>query len=827
MKRWIKGNLRETHVTMMTNKKPSILLVDDRVENLIALESILDDLDVETVKATSGNEALGCLLERDYALVLMDVQMPDMDGFETAELMRGSDRTRKIPIIFVTAINKDRRYVFKGYESGAVDYLFKPLDPDILRSKVNVFIELYRQRNILSDITLKLENTISELIRSKELLAQSEKKYADIFENANEAIFVVQDEKICFYNGKLKEMAAGDLVSLEGGFFDRYIHPEDRKMAKENYFRRLKYDSVDKVFEYRAIKGNGEVIWVEVNAVVIEWEGEPATLNFVSDITTRKQAGFEMEQARVAAEQANRTKSEFLANMSHEIRTPLNGIIGMAELALIDELSEEQKDRVSSIKSSGESLLDILNEILDISKIEADRMELESIPFSIYEVVEKVIKPLAVKANQKKIELLQWVDFDLPDMVMGDPVRLRQILFNLIGNAIKFTNQGEVELKISKKYLRNGKVGIDFRVVDTGIGIPEERIENLFEPFSQGDSSTTRHYGGTGLGLPISRKLVRMMGGELNVFSVKHEGSVFSFGIELLVSKEQNRPDDIDFGKYTDTKILVVDDNKTNCEILKGILIHWGFQPVVIQDGALTIDFLQQQKFDILLLDNQMPGVSGFDVIKKMQYEVVEAHRPRIIFLSSDDTSENRGKLRNAGICKYIVKPVFQKDLEKNIWHCIVRNNGVSTEGEPEKVVKIKKEAVFHNEIGKNGRALKVLLVEDNLINQKLAMGFMRLNNWNVIVANNGLEATEIVQHQKFDIIFMDIQMPKMDGFEATRVIRTQEKDQEDVTPIVAMTAQAMKGDRERCLDNGMDEYITKPINSNKLIDVARLLLKD
>jgi len=803
---------------MSEKTKINILAVDDRLENLLTIETILDNAEINLVKATSGNEALGLMFDYDFALVLMDVQMPGMDGFETAELMRGSEKTRHIPIIFVTAINKEKKHIFRGYDTGAVDYLFKPIEPEIFQSKINVFIDLYKQRNALEELTLKLENTISELINSREKLRQSEEKYRDIFENANEGIFIIQQGLIKFHNPKTLQILASEKTSLLGKTFVDFVYPDFRESLQRGHFDKLGKEFHDNRISVRVIDENEEIKWVEINSVVINWEGEPALLNFISDISERKIAEEEMKRARSLAEQASRTKSEFLANMSHEIRTPLNGIIGMTELVMMSPLEEDQKERLEAVKFSGESLLDIINDILDLSKIEARKLELDFVQFSLRGVIEKVLRPMSSKTSQKNLELILDISNGVPDYYVGDPVRLRQILFNLIGNAIKFTEKGEIKLEVRLKKESGNNAELEFFITDTGIGIPSDKMHNLFKSFSQADSSTSRKFGGTGLGLAISKSLVEMMKGTISVDSIADKGSVFKFNIWLEISSEVVHESSTEIQPILKQKrVLIVDDNLNNRKILKGFLDHLEIENDEAYDGKQAYEKIlansgTKKHYDIVLLDYHMPVMDGIEMAKLMFAENKIVPFPDIIMLSSDDVNLERSKLKDFGIKRYLIKPIFKDDLIRLLNEVV----GLVDVSQPLKKVYTQKTDENVN------KQYKVLLAEDNIINQKLANGLLEKLNCKIKTVGNGKEAVNAAKNGVFDIIFMDIQMPEMDGFEATGLIRDWENETGTKTPIVAMTAHAMKGDREKCIDAGMDDYVTKPISLKILSDVLK-----
>lgn len=804
---------------MANNKKIHILAVDDKEENLLAIEQVIDSSEINLVKALSGNEALALMFDYNFALVLLDVQMPGMDGFETAELMRSSHKTRHIPIIFITAISKEKKHIFRGYDTGAVDYLFKPIEPEILQSKVNVFIDLFKQKNALEELTLKLENTISELLKSKEHLEISEQKYRDIFENVNEGIFVMRNGKILFHNPKASEILFAKNSEISNKQLLDFVHPEFIDAVKNKFVEQTEKTPSEQRMVAKIFDGGKQQKWIEINAVTIRWEGQDALLTFLSDISARKEAEIEMKKAKKLAEQANTAKSQFLANMSHEIRTPLNGIIGMAELLLMTDHEEELKERIEAIKISGESLLDIINDILDLSKIEARKFEIDHIDFALRKMIEKVTRPLSAKAAQKHVELILDIGSDVSDNYRGDPVRLRQILFNLAGNAVKFTDSGEIVLRVRQGKKAGNKTELLFSITDTGIGIPESQMQNLFKLFSQGDSATTRKYGGTGLGLAISKSLVEMMKGEINVKSTFNQGSAFSFNVWLeSVKKPVQETETTQQPVFLDKNILIVDDNLTNRNIIKGFLKHYKIQFSEAGDGKTAINMLTESAinntpFDIVLLDYHMPVMDGLETFKFIMADDGIIPKPKVILLSSDDITIKQSKSNRDTIKNILIKPVFQSDLF-NALNQVLMNRDKIEEKESEKPIA---------GIDKFKKPLEALLAEDNIINQKVTGSMLQNLGCNVTTAANGKQAVELFGEKPFDVVFMDIQMPEMDGFEATELIRKHEQKTGKHTPIIALTAHAMKGDREKCLQAGMDEYITKPVSINSVVNAFKV----
>jgi len=596
-----------------------------------------------------------------------------------------------------------------------------------------------------------------------------------------------------------------------GQSYKKIYTPEEVARTHEAFHRVYLTGESNASFEHAISSRDGSKRFVEVSISLKRNRRGQASgfAGIVRDCTERKLYEQELAKAKEAAEAANRAKSEFLANMSHEIRTPMNGVIGMTELVLSTNLTDEQRDFISTVRSSANSLLIIINDILDYSKIEAGKVSLDPVLFDLQQCVGDTMRVLAVPAHNKGLELAFHVEPELPSALWGDSMRLRQVLLNLTGNAIKFTAQGEVVVRVSSELREGNELKLHFSVRDTGIGIPGDKQGKLFQMFEQVDMSTTRQFGGTGLGLAISKRIVELMGGEIWMESTVGAGSTFHFTSRFSVTQASPSPQPASLEHLQGLPILIVDDNAANRRILEQIARQLKMLPETADSGSDGLAKLNQalasnRPVPLVLLDEQMPDMGGLEVIERIRGNL-KFSGAAIMMLTSADQSQSAARCRELGIENYLIKPIRPIELKNAIRKAL---------GVPE-TVPTRLPAQNPSQLPQQ---LHILVAEDNPVNQRVADGLLRNMGHHVTLAGTGSEAVARWSEGHFDLILMDVQMPEMDGFEATRNIRKLELAVGAHTPIVAMTAHAMNGDRDRCFDAGMDDYVSKPISVSSLL---------
>ena len=600
---------------------------------------------------------------------------------------------------------------------------------------------------------------------------------------------------------------------------DLYFEAGDR----DTFLARLRADGSVPDFESQLRRRDGSPVWVLESASLLESRvGQPPLIEgTLIDITRRKDAEEALRLSAEAAQSATRAKSEFLANMSHEIRTPMNGIVGMTELALGTALTHEQREYLEMVQLSADSLLKLINDILDFSKVEVGKLQLETIPFELRAVLDDTMRTLAPRAHQKGLELAYHVTPDVPNYLGGDPARLSQILINLVSNAVKFTETGEVVLRVMPDHGDDGSIVLHFTVNDTGIGIPADKLATIFEAFTQADASTTRRFGGTGLGLAIASQLATLMGGRIWVESTPGRGSTFHVTVSFELRAEGAVPTPVrEAVDLRGMRVLVVDDNKTNRWILGEILIGWAMRPTLVDGGQAALEAMTRaaesgKAFPLVLLDFQMPDMNGLQVAQCIRQTPALA-ATTIMMLSSVAHGGDALRCAEVGVSAALTKPVRQSALREAILAALGRADTAAVVPAPPV------------EVAAGGRRLaRVLLAEDNAVNQRLVTAILRKRGHQVVTVETGREVLTAIEQGEFDLVLMDLQMPDMGGLDATAAIRAGELGTSKRLPIVALTARAMKGDREVCLAAGMDAYLTKPIRAAELLSLIEEFMSE
>ena len=786
------------------------IVLNDKLLGRIRIESDLSDLRRRTQRylQSTGVIFAGVLLLVYFLTTILgrSVTGPIHRLAETARrVAQGNDYSRRAPLL-------------AGAEMGQLSADFNRMLDEISKRDGDL-VEARNQLEMrVTERTRELEFEIVERERAEIALRESEQMFRTLSDAAPVGIAQLDPSgKLIYVNQAWMEMTGLSFEESLSGGWRTAAHPEDLARIESTRNAAI-VRGVDYSMSYRFQTPKG-IVWVDTISRGIKGK-DGKHLGYVAvtqDVTQRQLAAENLRRAKDAAETANRAKSEFLANMSHEIRTPMNGILGMTELALDTELDPEQRKYLSMVKLSADALLGIINDILDFSKVEAGSVELESEVFSLPDCIEEALRPLALRAHEKRLELSWEVDANVPEFLKGDATRLRQVLINLSGNAVKFTKQGQVSIHAERLDAPEGSIFLRVTVADTGIGIPPEKHKEIFDAFAQADASTTREYGGTGLGLSISARLARLMGGGISLESEGGKGTRFHFTARFGAVAAHEVPPQAPAGPGLDGfRALVVDDNEVNRHLLEQLLPAWGMEVCLAASGEEAVDVFaknarQGTPFSVVLMDKNLPGSSGYEATEELRALPGGGSVP-VLILTSSPVAEDQSEHSNLHIFKRISKPIFRSELRQAL-QLALHGAGAS------------KASPMETEQRPFERRLRILLTEDNAVNQKLAIRFLEKMGHEVTIAINGKEAVDCAASEQFDLILMDIQMPFMGGVQATQLIRQSEKAAGRHTPIMAMTAHAMKGDREKYLASGMDGYVSKPIRTELLFgEIARVI---
>jgi two-component system, sensor histidine kinase and response regulator len=772
-----------------------VLIVDDNLAKRVSLKAALAPLGYSIFEAESGHEALRRLLVQDFAVILLDVRMPTMGGFETAGLIRQRRQSELTPIIFITGHASDELVHSDRWVGGAVDFIFAPVPPEELRAKVSVFASLYLRAESLAAQAREVQASADQL----RLLTDAAP--IGIFQTDQHNRYVYTNPGWTAITGIRSDEALGkawdDIIGAPPPG-----DPDTGGGADEEPSHR---------FEMRLSDGTPRIVLVTSKAIPDLHGGHAGWVGTLADVTVEARAETTMADARDRATEASQLKSDFLANMSHEIRTPMNGVIGMTDLLLDTDLDTRQRDYALTVRSSGDALLTIINDILDFSKVEAGKLQVEIIEFNLSTVIEDVVDLLAGPAQAKGLELIAVIEATIPAVVLGDPGRVRQVLTNLIGNAIKFTRSGEIVVRVAPAYADGAGTVVHFEVSDTGAGVAPDKLGSIFEPFIQGDASTSRQHGGTGLGLAISAQLVALMGGECGVTSELETGSTFWFTIRVQVDagsaiRPPLRPD----ARLDGLVALILDDNATQRATLSGYLTEWGMTVHAAESGpearaALDDAASAGQPIAIAMVDRPLLDASSPLAVAFADPAVAT----RLVVMARASEARNLDELVTPAGRSTLTKPIHRRRLLRTLQAALGLQPPHGTDPQVGA-------ADLRPDPSDVRPGAVILVAEDNIVNQKVVTAMLSNCGYRVEIAVDGEDAVRAAAATRYDAIIMDCQMPLMDGFQATQAIRRAEGPDRH-TPIIALTAAAMTGERQHCLAAGMDDFLTKPINRLQL----------